>query len=117
MNKLLMTIMLVLFGNVAWAAPDLNKAAKDVCDCLKAPYAQIEQAKKLINAAQASGDMSALVTAQGEMMGVIGASGRCFESLTKKYPEINQDQQLQQQVMGIADKQCPNPAASMFSGR
>ena len=105
------------FCSLAWAAPDLNEAAEDVCDCLEAPYAQAQQAMELISAAQASGDMSALIAAQGEMMGVINASNQCFDALTEKYPEISQSEELQQQVMNIADEQCPNPAAAMFAGQ
>ncbi len=117
MSKLLITIIIVPFCSLAWAAPDLNEAADDVCDCLEAPYAQAQQAMELISAAQASGDMSALIAAQGEMMGVINASNQCFDALTEKYPEISQSEELQQQVMNIADEQCPNPAAAMSAGQ
>ncbi len=117
MSKLLITIILAPFCSLAWAAPDLNEAADDVCDCLEAPYAQIQQAIELISAAQASGDMSALVAAQGEMMGVINASNHCFDALTEKYPEISQSEELQKQVMSIADEQCPNPADTMSAGQ
>ncbi|MCU7868626.1 MAG: hypothetical protein KZQ98_08825 [Candidatus Thiodiazotropha sp. (ex Lucinoma borealis)] len=117
MSKTLIAIMLVPFCSLAWAAPDLNEAAEDVCDCLEAPNAQAQQAMELISAAQASGDMSALIAAQGEMMGVINASSQCFDALADKYPEINQSEELQQQVMNIADVQCPNPAAAMSAGQ
>ena len=117
MSKSLIAIILVPFCSLTWAAPDLNEAAEDVCDCLEAPYAQTQQAIALISAAQASGDMSALIAAQGEMMGVINASNQCFDALTEKYPEISQSEELQQQVMDIADEQCPNPAATMSAGQ
>ena len=117
MGNLLITIMLVLFCSLAWATPDLNEAAGDVCDCLEAPYAQAQQAMELISAAQASGDMSALIAAQGEMVGVINASNQCFEALAEKYPEINQSEELQQQVMNMSDEQCPNPATAMSAGQ
>ena len=117
MSKSLIAIILVPFCSLAWAAHNLNEAAEDVCDCLEAPYAQAQQAMELIIAAQASGDMSALIAAQGEMMGVINASTQCFDALTVQYPEISQSEELQQQVMNIADQQCPNPAAAMFAGQ
>ncbi len=117
MSKSLIAIILVPFCSLAWATPDLNEAAEDVCDCLEAPYAQVQQAMELITAAQASGDMSALMAAQGEMMGVINVGNQCFEALTEKYPEISQSEELQEQVMNIADEQCPNPADAMFSGQ
>ncbi len=117
MSKSLIAIILVPFYSLAWAAPDLNEAAEDVCDCLEEPYAQAQQAMELISAAQASGDTSALIAAQGEMMGVINASNQCFEALAEKYPEINQSEELQQQVMNIAGEQCPNPASTMSVGQ
>ncbi|MCP4188595.1 MAG: hypothetical protein GY763_13405 [Gammaproteobacteria bacterium] len=117
MSRLLITIILVPFCSLAWAAPDLNEAANDVCDCLEAPYAQVQQAMELISTAQASGDMSALIAAQGGMMGAISASNQCFDALTEKYPEISQSEELQQQVMNIANQQCPNPAAAMSAGQ
>lgn len=117
MSKLLIAIILVPFVSLAWAAPDLNKAAEDVCDCLEEPYAQVQQAMELMTAAQASGDMSALMAAQGEMVGVIKAGSQCFDVLKKKYPEISQSEELQEHVMNIADEQCPNPAEAMFSGQ
>ncbi|MBN3563000.1 hypothetical protein [Aliamphritea spongicola] len=105
------------FSGAALATPDLNEAADDVCACMEAPYAQIEQAMEMLNAAQASGDTSALIAAQGEMLGVINAASQCFNELSVKYPEISQSQDLQQQVMAIADDQCPNPADAMFSNQ
>ncbi|WP_261841722.1 hypothetical protein [Aliamphritea ceti] len=113
MRKFLVTCTFIPFCSIVWATPDLNAAAEDVCDCLEAPYAQVQQAMELFNAAQASGDMSALEAAQGEMMGVINASRQCFKGLTVKYPEISLSEELQHQVMDIADEQCPNPAAAM----
>ncbi len=117
MSKSLIAFMLLPFYSLAWAAPDLNEAAEDVCNCLEAPYAQLQQAMELISAAQASGDMSALVAAQSEMMGVMNASSQCFDALTEKYPEISQSEELQQQVMDIAEKHCPNPAGAMSVGQ
>ena len=117
MTKSSIAIILVPFCNLAWAAPDLNEAAEDVCDCLEAPYAQAQQAMELIIAAQASGDMSALMAAQGEMMAVMNAGSQCFDALTVKYPEISQSEELQEQVMNIADEQCPNPAAAMSTNQ
>ncbi len=110
MNRFFLSLLSVTFINLAWAAPDLNEAADDVCKCLEEPYAQAQEAMELLEAAQQSGDMSALVSAQGEMMGVIGASSQCFDALAQKYPEINQSEELQVEVMQLAEEQCPNPA-------
>jgi hypothetical protein len=117
MNKFIVTITLVIISSVVWAAPNMNEAAEDVCECLKEPYIQVSKAMELITAAQASGDMSALMSAQGEMMSVMNASSQCFEVLTKKYPEIAKSDELKMQVMSIADKQCPNPANAMSAGQ
>lgn len=117
MSKSLIAMILLPFCSIAWAAPDLNEAAGDVCDCLEEPYAQVQKAVELNNAAKASGDMSALMAAQGEMMGVINASNQCFDALRQKYPEINQSEELQQQVMNKADELCPNPLAAMAAGQ
>lgn len=115
MSRSFIAITFVSLSCFTWATPDLNEAADDVCECLKAPYAQVQMALELIAAAQASGDTSALVAAQGEMMGVINASNQCFQTLAIKYPEINQSPELQDQVMNIAEQQCPNPAATMMN--
>ena len=115
MTKWLTATILIPFTSLVWATPDLNAAADDVCKCLEEPYAQAQQAIELIQAAQASGDMSALMAAQGEMMGVISASAQCFEALPAKYPQIDTDPALQDQVMTIAETQCPNPAAAMMN--
>ncbi|WP_315980457.1 hypothetical protein [Aliamphritea spongicola] len=117
MRHSLIICILMSFSGAALATPDLNEAADDVCACMEAPYAQIEQAMEMLNAAQASGDTSALIAAQGEMLGVINAASQCFNELSVKYPEISQSQDLQQQVMAIADDQCPNPADAMFSNQ
>ena len=103
----------LILSNLAFADPNLNQAADDVCKCLEAPQKQARKAMELIHQAQASGDMSQLMSAQGEMMGVIGESGRCFDALAKKYPEIDQSNELQSKVMAMAEQQCPNPATNM----
>ncbi len=114
MHNSLNILIITSFSGIVWASPDLNEAANDVCTCMEAPYAQIELAIEMLNAAQASGDTSALITAQGEMMSVMNAASQCFNALTTKYPEISQNEALQQQVMAIADEQCPNPADALF---
>ena len=112
-NFFFMTLFLSLMMNLAFAGPDLDAAAQDVCICLEAPYAQAATAMQLISQAQASGDMSQLMAAQGEMMAVIDASSECFEELPEKYPEIDQSDALQDEVMARADELCPNPMNQM----
>ena len=117
MIKSSFAIILTTFCSLTWATPDLNKAAGDVCECLKEPYKQVQKAMEMLQSAQTSGDMSALASAQGEMMGVMNASNLCFENLSKKYPEIDKRVELQEKVMNLADKQCPNPATAMSANR
>jgi len=117
MNKFIIIFLLITFSSMVLAAPNVNEAAEDVCECLKEPYIQVSKAMELSKAAQASGDMSALMAAQGEMMSVMNTSSQCFDDLAKKYPEIVKSDELQAQVMLIADKQCPNPANTMSLGQ
>ena len=117
MLKQFIVITLVPFCSLSWATSNLNEAAEDVCKCLKEPYAQAKKAMDLISTAQKSGNMPSLVAAQGEMMGVMSASSRCFDALEVKYPDIAKREELQDQVMKIADKKCPNPASGMFNNQ
>jgi hypothetical protein len=92
------------------AAPDLDQAAADACQCLKAPYAEITKAVVAVKLAQASGDMSKLMESQAQMMAIIQTSSGCFSNLSKKYPEIDQSDELQKKVMEKTQAMCPNPA-------
>ena len=110
MNKQLFGVVIaVLFYGQSFAADDINNAAKDVCECLKAPHEQARLAVDLIEKAQSSGDLSQLASAQAEIMGVIQASQNCFEALTIKYPEVNKSEKLQTEVMNKAQQNCPSP--------
>lgn len=111
MNKGLVALIIACLPISSFAASDLNQAATDACACLKEPYAQIEKVMGMVQEAQASGDVSKIMAMQGEMMGSLSATQTCFDGLTKKYPDIDQDEKLKKQVMEIAEKQCPNPAS------
>ena len=71
----------------------------------------------VISGSEVTDHMPALIAAQGEMMAVMNAGSQCFDALTVKYPEISQSEELQEQVMNIADEQCPNPAAAMSTNQ
>lgn len=116
-NSLICITLTLLFSNLVFAGPNIDEAAKGVCKCLKAPYAQAQKAMGLIEKAQAVGDNEAFISAQNDIMGVIDASTTCFNSLSKKYPEIDRSNELKRKVMAIADKQCPNPVSGMFNRR
>ena len=93
---------------------DVKAAANDVCACLKAPYAKVEESLVLINKAQASNNQAQLLAAQSEIISVVRKSMECFQTLSSKYPKINQSETLREQVMQAADEQCPNPAAGLM---
>lgn len=110
MKKLCIAIAaLPLFTSLAFAGPDMNAAAKDVCKCLEGPNSQATRFMELAAEAQASGDQSELMSAQDDMRGIMEESSRCFGSLPAKYPEIDKSEDLQQEIMTMAHKQCPNP--------
>ena len=117
MKILFIITVLSLFINLAIASPNLEEATKDVCACLEEPHNKARQALELIKKAQASGDMSQIMVAQGDMMGVISASTRCFERLPEKYPEIDKSDELKSRVMDMAEKQCPNPTSEFSRKR
>lgn len=103
-----------LFFSSTALSVDLQATVDDVCECHKEPYKLVEQALAQLQAAQASGDYSTLIKAQGEMMGAIDAGLNCFESLPEKYPEIDASRELQNRVMAMTEQQCPNPAKAMM---
>ena len=117
MKKILAITSLSLFANLTIASPNLKEATNDVCHCLEEPHNKVSEAMELIKKAQAIGDMSQMMAAQGDMMSVFNASSRCFELLPKKYPEIDKNAVLQEQVMNMAEEQCPNPASEMLKQR
>lgn len=114
MNKVVIAALLASFTNIVAATSDMNAATKDVCKCLEAPYAKAKEALAMIQQAQATGDVSELMAAQGEMMSVINTSTRCFEHLSKKYQDIANDEKLKKEIMAKAEKQCPNPVSKFF---
>ena len=115
--KYVLGLLLVGAATPLWATPDLQAATDDVCNCMAEPNRVAQQALELIRHAQASGDTSRLMAAQGEMMGVMTAASRCFEQLPGKYPEINRSDELKNRVMDMANQQCPNPATRMYRQR
>ena len=117
MKKAALFLFLLFISQGVSASANIQQAADDVCNCMNEPNKKAMEVLQMVQKAQATGDMSQVMAAQGEMMGVISASSRCFEALPAKYPEINRNKELQDRVMQLADKQCPNPAAQMFRQR
>lgn len=114
LKQLLVGVLLVTSSQFLLASPDLDAAAKDVCKCMDEPNKRAAQAIEMIRQAQASGDMSQITIAQGDMMGVMTAATRCFEALPAKYPEIDKSDELKNRVMELAEQQCPNPANQLM---
>ena len=118
MKKLLLILAVIpLYVGLTVAEPDLDAASNDACKCLEKPYKAAEENIKKIKQAQASGDMSNIAETQGELMGMLSASTKCFESLSKKYPQIDENKELQNKVMMMVEEKCPNPATAMMKSQ
>ncbi|PSW20112.1 hypothetical protein C9I98_08620 [Photobacterium sanctipauli] len=98
-----------MFSLSVVAADDTVQAAADVCHCLAEPYQHADTVIAALSEAQSSGDLSTVTEAQDKLMSVINSAQLCMEKLQEKYPHINRDQQLQAEVMKLAEEQCPNP--------
>ena len=99
----------------ALAGPDLKAAADDVCNCMAEPNRVAAEGIELLKKAQASGDFSQVMMAQGKVMGVMSAAKNCFEKLPAKYPAIDKNDALKEKVMAMANQQCPNPAKDFMA--
>ncbi|VAW95909.1 hypothetical protein MNBD_GAMMA21-1579 [hydrothermal vent metagenome] len=118
MKKWILLVTLIpLYITPVMAEPDLDAASSDACKCLEKPYKAAEENIKQIKQAQASGDMSNIAETQGELMGMLNASTKCFASLSKKYPKIDKNKELQNKVMMMVEEKCPNPATAMMKSQ
>ncbi|WP_157134395.1 hypothetical protein [Photobacterium profundum] len=111
--QLIVIVSFLIIPAFVSATTDKEQAAKDVCKCLEEPYSEANKALELINNANASGELSKILSSQEELMKVINTSQKCLEDLYIKYPEIDKDTALQADVIAIADKNCPNPLNNM----
>lgn len=110
-------IVASIFSSPAIAAADLDQAAVDVCQCLEEPHKQVKKAVAMIMEGKASGNMTQITSAQSEMMAVFKASAQCFESLSQKYPDINNSDELKKEVMARANQNCPSPVPELSQMR
>ena len=116
MNMKALLLASALGASVAGAAAaNLDAAAADACACLKEPYSKADQLVGLMMQAQATGDMSPVMAMQQDMMNLANATAQCFDTLSKKYPDIAASDELKQQVVAITDQQCPNPIKRYMS--
>lgn len=115
MKNILIFVGCMLYWSVAFSQ-DLQAAADDVCECFEEPYEVLEQVLAEVAAAQAQGDYSALLEQQSEMISLMSTTHICFDELPAKYPEINENKGLQNEVMAIVQEQCPSPAENFDFG-
>ena len=109
-SKLRFVVLLALMhhANVCLTA-NLEQAANDGCECLKTPHAKMEELAPVVQEAMDTQDMSKIMALQGEMMQVIDGSNECFGELKKKYPEIDQSDELREEVTNLMKQKCPRP--------
>lgn len=105
-------LIVLLTSTTAFAAQDYDTISDKICDCLKAPYQEADKAMEMLAAAQKSGNLSALVNSQDEMMVVLNTARLCMEDIRERYPEIGQSTAAQDTVMKMTDDKCPNPLSS-----
>lgn len=116
MKKILVFIGWMLCWSTSYGQ-NFQGVADDVCECFEEPYAVIEQVLAEVATAQAQSDYAALLEQQGEMLSVMSAAQACFNELPAKYPEFDQNKELQVEVMAIVNEQCPNPAENFDFSR
>lgn len=83
----------------------VENAAKDLCECLKPVFSDMEKFSQALK----SGDKSAMqkiASAAGE---VGEQSTSCMQLLQDRYPEIGDDMNLQTQVTVRIKELCPPP--------
>lgn len=109
-SKLRCVVLLALMHHAnAGLTANLEQAAEEGCECLKAPHAKMEELAPVVQEAMETQDMSKITALQGEMMQVIDGSNECFGELKKKYPEIDQSDELKEEVTYIMKQKCPRP--------
>ncbi|MDO6705996.1 hypothetical protein [Photobacterium sp. 1_MG-2023] len=89
-------------------ADNLDQAARDVCGCLAAPYAELEKALQSMKTEEGN-DISQLMSSQGKLTTLFQETEKCTEALRKKYPEIDANNDLKKQVLDKTRQYCPNP--------
>ena len=91
----------------ACSSDPAEQAAKEACECLQPIYDQMEQLAE----AMRSGDSSALSGMQAGMEQAT-KSQACMVELQDKYPDIQEDAELQNRMTQRMNELCPQP--SMF---
>jgi Mg2+ and Co2+ transporter CorA len=113
-NKGSFILLLALFTVSVSASNNLEKVSDEVCECFAEPYKEMEKSVEDIKAVIKSSDTAKIMEHQQKVIGLLQSATPCFKSLQKKYPEIDKDPKLQEQVMQIANEKCPNPVEELF---
>ena len=109
MKKLLVVLVaLSIYPNVV-SALNMGEVVDGVCECRKAYLIRSTKNMDAMNKAQASGDMSKMKAVQDEAIAITEEMSQCFDVLAEKYPEIDESEKLQDELMAKADEQCPGP--------
>jgi len=112
MKKYVLIGVLFTFPQLGQAA-DLKAAANDVCACAADAIALANEQMAALQQGKSVQDIMAM---QEEVMAVASKVESCFEGLRTKYPDIENDETKQNQVMAMAAEMCPNPIFDMAGG-
>lgn len=83
----------------------VENAAKDLCECLKPVFSDMEKFSQALK----SGDKSAMQKIASAAEEVGEQSTNCMQLLQDRYPEIGDDMNLQTQVTVRIKELCPPP--------
>ncbi len=99
----------LLVASTVSFAEEPHIIAKDICECLKAPYQQAESVMSMLSDAEQSGDLTRVVQSQDEMMAIINTAKFCMENVKHNYPALEHDDELQKAVLQETELLCPSP--------
>ncbi|HBH35930.1 MAG TPA: hypothetical protein DDW45_06065 [Gammaproteobacteria bacterium] len=83
----------------------VENAANDLCECLKPVFSDMEKFSQALQSGDKA-EMEKIATAAGKMG---EQSANCMQSIQERYPEIEDDINLQTQVTVRIKELCPPP--------
>ena len=108
--RFLSIFLIVLFLPTGVAAkPNLKKASREACSCLKGTYKETTSLGRQVLTAQKKGDTEQMAALQDDLLAVAGKVTGCFEALEEKFPEIAVDPELMQELLNLTQERCPPP--------
>ena len=97
--RFLSIFLIVLFLPTGVAAkPNLKKASREACSCLKGTYKETTTIARQLLIAQKKGDTEQMAALQGDVLTVTDKVTGCFEALEEKFPAIAVDTELMQEL-------------------